>query len=72
MLQLRSRFHMIVIQRNTRDGANDLALRFVKMPDAFGAFVGVNHVNVWPHADGLIRAFRLAYVAIDAFVGDDE
>ena len=48
------------------------ALRLVKMPDAFGAFVRVDLVDLRAHVDGIVRALGLAHVAIDAFVGDQQ
>ena len=50
--------------------ADDLALRFVVVPDAFGARVWVNHINFGAHRDGIVRALRFAHVAVDALVGN--
>ena len=47
-------------------------LRLVKMPDTLGAFGRVNFVNLLAQIDRLVRAFGLAYIAIDAFVGDHQ
>jgi hypothetical protein len=47
-----------------------LALRFVEMADAFGALVRVDFVDFRAHVDRVVRALGLAYVAIDAVVGN--
>ena len=57
---------------NAGHWANLYTLRSVKMTDAFGAFIGVNFVDVQPHIDRLIRAFGFAHVAIDAFVSNQQ
>jgi hypothetical protein len=49
-----------------------LALRFFEMADALGAFIGINFINFRPHVNRIIRAFRLAYIAIDAIICDYE
>jgi hypothetical protein len=58
------------VERNTVHGAYDPALRLVMMADALGTAKGVDLVNLGPHADGRIRTFGLAYIAIDALIGD--
>ena len=69
-----SRFTLdkVGIDRNTSHRADLHALRLVKMADAFGAFVGVNLVNVFAHVNGLVRALGLAHVAVDALIGDQQ
>jgi hypothetical protein len=60
------------IDRNTRHRAHLHALRFAKMADAFGTTVRVDFIDEFAHRDSTIRALRLADVAVDTFVGDDE
>ena len=47
-----------------------LALRFIVVADAFGAQIGVDDVNLLALGDGAVRALGLAYVAVDAFIGN--
>ena len=60
------------VDRDTGHRADLYALRFVEVANAFGAFAGVNLVDVFAHVNGLVRAFGLAHVAVDAFVGDEQ
>jgi hypothetical protein len=46
------------------------ALRLIEMTDAFGAKFGINFVKLDALINCLVRAFRLANVAIDALIGD--
>lgn len=50
--------------------AHLLALRLIVVADAFGAKIGVDDVNLLALGDGAVRALGLAYVAIDAFIGN--
>jgi len=52
--------------------ANSDALRGVEVTDALGAATRVDDIDLHALGDGLIRALRLADVAIDAFVGDHQ
>ena len=63
---------MVGVQRDAVHGADLAALRFVKVAHAFGAFVGVDFVDLRAGRDGAVGAFGLAYVAVDAFVRDEE
>ena len=63
-------FYKLRIHRDARHRADLYALRFVKVANAFGAFVGVNLVDFFAHVNSLVRAFGLAHVAVDAFVSD--
>ncbi|EKE18167.1 MAG: hypothetical protein ACD_10C00100G0001 [uncultured bacterium] len=63
---------MVRILRNAIDRTDLHALRLVVVTDAFGALVGVDHIDLFPLGDCLIRALRFADVAVDAFVGDDQ
>jgi hypothetical protein len=51
---------MIGIQNNALYWTDLLALRCVKMPDTFGAFIGVYVIIERPFTNGIIRAFRFA------------
>ena len=60
------------VDRNARDGAYLYALGFIKVPYALRAFVRINLIDFWPQKDGLVRAFGLADIAIDALIGDQQ
>ena len=60
------------VYRNAGHWADLHALGLVKVAYAFGAFVRVNLVNLRAHVDGLVGAFGLADVAVNAFVGNDQ
>jgi hypothetical protein len=53
-------------------GANGDTLRGVEVTDALGTAIWVDDIDLHALGDGLIRALRLADVAIDAFVGDHQ
>lgn len=42
------------------------------MTDAFSAFVGINLIDQLAHRDGIVRASRLADIAVNAIVGDHQ
>ncbi len=42
------------------------------MTDTFGAAIGINLVDIITHRNRLIGAFRLAHVAVDAFLGNQQ
>lgn len=48
------------------NGAYRLALGLVIVADAFGAFVGVNHIDVGPTTNGFVRAVGFAHIAVNA------
>jgi hypothetical protein len=48
--------------------ANLLTLGLIEMADAFGAFIGVDFVDELALIDGIVGAFWLADVAINAFI----
>ena len=52
------------------DRAHLLALRFVKMTYAFRAFIRINFIDFFALINCIIRAFRLADVTVNAFVGN--
>ena len=52
------------------DGADRGARLFVVEPDALGAQVGIDDVDVLALADGFVRALRLARAAVDALFRD--
>jgi hypothetical protein len=60
------------VEGDAVNGANFSALGFVKMANALGAFVGINLVIFFAHVNGIVRAFGLAHIAIDAFVGNHQ
>jgi hypothetical protein len=65
-------FHPLRVHRNARHGADLHTLRLIEVPDALGAFVGVDFVNLWPQENGFIWALGLTHIAIDAFIGDHQ
>src|SRR5574338_686199 len=70
--QLLARLAAVGIERDAVDRADLPALRLVEVPDAFGASIGVDDVDLGTHRNGPVRALRLADVAVDALVGDDQ
>src|SRR5438067_2578703 len=71
-LELFARFTPLRVEGNAGDRAHLLALRFVEMADAFGAFMGIDLVKLRAHRDRFVRALGLAHVAIDAVVGNQQ
>ena len=65
-------FYKLRINRDAGYGANLYALRFVKVANTFGAFVRIYLIDVLTHVNGLVGAFGLAHIAVDALVGDQE
>ena len=63
---------MLWICRNTRYGTYLDTLRFVVMTYAFGAFGGVDLVNLHAHEDRVIGALGFTHIAVDALVGDHQ
>jgi hypothetical protein len=53
---------------DTADRADLYTLWGVEMAYAFGAFAGIDFVDQLAHENGLVRAFGLAYIAVDAFI----
>ena len=70
--QLILRFHVIRIVRNAIYRADFAALRRIEMPDAFGALVWIDDVSLFALRNRVVGAFRLANVAVDAFIGDHQ
>lgn len=54
------------VGNNTVQRANADARRLIVKANALGAKVRVDFINLIPHRNRLIRAFRFAHVAIDA------
>ena len=54
-----------VFQNGIRDRTHLLAGRRIIVANAFGAAVAVNFINAITHGYRLIRALRLAHIAID-------
>jgi hypothetical protein len=44
----------------------------IVMANAFGAAIGIYLVDIIAHRNGLIRAFRFAHIAVDAFFGNQQ
>lgn len=64
-------FRMFGIGQTTFYRAHRLAGLVVVKPDAFRTQAGVDDVNVGSLADGLVRAFRLASPAVNAFLRNE-
>jgi hypothetical protein len=62
-------FRPVRVVDDALDRAYAKALGFAVMTDAFGAEIGIDHVDRLAFRDGAIRAFRLADIAVDAVVG---
>ena len=65
-------FHELGIERYAGHGTHLYALRCFVVPHTFGALGRVDFVNQRPHENGCIGAFRLAHIAVDAFIGDHQ
>src|SRR5690606_22280075 len=65
-------FNVRRIQRNAVHGTDLLALGFVVVADTLGALVGINDIDLGARGNGLVRALRLADIAIDAVVGNHQ
>ena len=48
------------------------ALRLIKMTHAFGAKFWIDFVKLDALIDGIVRTFRLADVAVDALIGNQQ
>lgn len=67
-VQLFWRFTPFRIEWNAADRTNLLALRFLVMAHALGAFMRVYLINFRPHVNRIIGAFGFADITIDAIV----
>jgi hypothetical protein len=65
-------FCVLRVHWNARYRTDLHTLGFVKVAYAFGAAGRVNLVNFWPHKNGLIGAFWLTDIAVDALVGNHQ
>jgi hypothetical protein len=59
------------VMRDAIDRAYFHALRRIVMAYAFGTLCRVDDINGITLRNGAVRTFRLAYIAVDTFVGDD-
>ncbi len=62
------RFGIIRIKWNAIDWAYLTALRGIKMPNALGAFIGIDFINLNAHINRIVWAFWFTDIAINAFV----
>jgi hypothetical protein len=69
-MQFFLRFSVIQVERDAIDRTHFAALRGIKMANAFGAFCGVDFVDFNAHVNGFVRALGLAYVAVNALIGN--
>ena len=63
--------HMPGIDDDAIHRAHHRALRLIEVADALGASRRIDLIDLCALRDGQIRTLRLAYVAVDAFVGDE-
>jgi hypothetical protein len=66
------RFLVILVLRDAIDRANLDALRRIVVAYALGALVRIDLIDLGALRNGFVRALRLAHVAVDAFVGDNQ
>ena len=64
-------FRVFFVYQDAVYGADLLALGFIVVSDALGAWVGVDFVDFFALRDGIVGAFGFAYIAVDAFIGDE-
>ena len=64
--------NIVRVDRNARHRADLSTLGLFKMSNAFSAFLRLNFVDFGAHENGLIGALRLAHIAVDALVGNDQ
>lgn len=63
---------MLWIDGNARNRANLHTLWRIEMAYAFGALMRVDDIVQLAHRNGIVGAFRLAHIAIDALTGDGQ
>jgi len=66
------RLFSLRIKRYAVNRADFLALRLLEMTYTFGALVGVDFIDLFALINRLIRALRLADVAVNALVCDHQ
>lgn len=62
----------IRIRNNAIDRTDNHALRLVGEAHALGAFAGVDHMNIIALRYGVVAAFELAHLTVDAVAGDQQ
>lgn len=60
------------VERDTRNGTHLDALRFIKVANALRTFARIDLVDLRAEKYRLVRALRLANVAVNAFVGNHQ
>jgi hypothetical protein len=65
-------FHPLGVDGNAGHWTHLHALRLIEMTDAFGAFVGIDLVNLGPQKNSFVGALGLTHIAVDAFVCDHQ
>lgn len=66
------RLDVLGMNRDARHRTHLHTLGFIEMAHTLSALARVDFVNFWAEVDRLIGAFRFAYIAIDAFIGDHQ
>ena len=69
--QLLMGFRVFFVYQDAVYGADLLALGFIVVSDALGAQVWVDFVDFFALRNGVIGAFGLADIAVDAFVSNE-
>jgi hypothetical protein len=59
---------MVGVAEDAVDGADLHALGGVVMTDTLRTQIGIDDVDLCTHADGIVGAFRLADIAINALI----
>ena len=71
--QLRLTFDMRRIMRNAIiHRTKQRTLRHIKMPHALGTQIRMNLVDQRPHTNGIVGAYRLADITVDAFISNNQ
>jgi hypothetical protein len=63
---------MVRVDGDAGNRAHLNALGLVEMSDTFSAFARVYFIDFRSQINSLVRTLGLAYIAVDAFIGDDQ
>jgi hypothetical protein len=66
------RLHHIRVQWNAFNGAHLHALWLIKMSNTFGAFMGIDLVDLFTKINGLVGTLGFADITVDALTGDHQ
>ena len=71
-LQLLRRFRMLFIHQNAIYRTDLLALRLIIVAYALSTQIGIDFINFFALVNSIIRAFRLANIAVNALIGNKQ